>query len=164
MNTEITHEYTGYTLSLALVDAIPVLFFLLSGILLLRVFPSKWFMLGVFLSTLAGTGKVLWKVLLIKKINYFWLNRQFHFLMPAGFGFLLLSVMLNIHAINWNGVGRAVTAFPSLVFFITGIIGMAAMLLFTKKMSNSIRSNWIEQLTNMAAQLMFLLGIVFIVF
>jgi|GEM_PF-1716039 len=41
---------------------------------------------------------------------------------------------------------------------------MTAMTLFIRKLDDSLRSNWIEQLTNMAAQLMFLLGIAFIIF
>ncbi|MBP7349798.1 MAG: hypothetical protein KA965_14065 [Butyrivibrio sp.] len=164
MNVEKTKKYDGYNLSLALVDAIPVIFFLISGLLLFRIFPSKWFMLGISLSALAGSGKVLWKILLIRKMDFFWLNRQFRFLMPAGFGFLLISILLNIHVINWNGIGRAVISFPSLLFFVAGIIGMIAMTLFIRKLDDSLRSNWIEQLTNMAAQLMFLLGIAFIVF
>ena len=164
MNVENANKYDGYNLSLALVDALPVIFFLIGGLLLFRIFPSKCFILGISLSTLAGAGKVLWKILLIRKIDFSWLNRQFRFLMPAGFGFLLFSMLLNMHAINWNGIGRAVTSFPSLFFFIAGIIGMTAMTLFIRKLDDSLRSNWIEQLTNMAAQLMFLLGIAFIIF
>ena len=164
MNVENANKYDGYNLSLALVDALPVIFFLIGGLLLFRIFPSKWFILGISLSTLAGAGKVLWKILLIRKIDFFWLNRQFRFLMPAGFGLLLFSILLNVHVINWNGIGRAVTSFPPLFFFIAGIIGMTAMTLFIRKLDDSLRSNWIEQLTNMAAQLMFLLGIAFIIF
>ena len=118
MNVENANKYDGYNLSLALVDALPVIFFLIGGLLLFRIFPSKCFILGISLSTLAGAGKVLWKILLIRKIDFFWLNRQFRFLMPAGFGFLLFSMLLNMHAINWNGIGRAVTSFPSLFFFL----------------------------------------------
>ena len=118
MNVENANKYDGYNLSLALVDALPVIFFLIGGLLLFRIFPSKWFILGISLSTLAGAGKVLWKILLIRKIDFSGLNRQFRFLMPAGFGFLLFSMLLNMHAINWNGIGRAVTSFPSLFFFL----------------------------------------------
>ena len=51
----------------------------------------------------------------------------------------------------------------SLIFFIAGGIGMTAMAVFSGKMDNSSRSSWIEQFTNLTAQLMFLLGILFIV-
>ena len=118
MNVENANKYDGYNLSLALVDALPVIFFLIGGLLLFRIFPSKCFILGISLSTLAGAGKVLWKILLVRKINWFWLNRQFRFLIPAGFGLLLFSILLNVHVINWNGIGRAVTSFPSLFFFL----------------------------------------------
>ena len=83
--------------------------------------------------------------------------------MPAGFGFLLLSLIINAGAIHWAGMIRAVISLPSLIFFIAGGIGMTAMAVFSGKMDNSSRSNWIEQFTNLTAQLMFLLGILFIV-
>lgn len=165
MNTdsENSTQYTGFTLGLALVDAVPVLFFLISGLLLWQLFPSRCFLIGIIACTAAGCGKVLWKILLSADINHFWLNRQFRFLMPAGFGLLLLSLIINAGAIHWAGMIRAVISLPSLIFFIAGGIGMTAMAVFSGKMDNSSRSSWIEQFTNLTAQLMFLLGILFIV-
>ena len=58
-----------FTLSLALVDALPVLFFGGSMILIGVLFGSVMFMLGAVLCFWAGAAKVLWKVIVVKKKN-----------------------------------------------------------------------------------------------
>ena len=56
----------GFTVSLALVDAIPVLFFGASMILVAERFGSPLFIAGASLSTAAGCFKVLWKMQQVK--------------------------------------------------------------------------------------------------
>ena len=57
----------GFTLKLALVDAIPVVEFSVSMMAIASKFKSALFALGACCSTLAGCGKVLWKILLAVK-------------------------------------------------------------------------------------------------
>ncbi len=65
-----------FTLSLALVDALPVLFFACSMVLIAGRFASILFCLGAAVIVLASCGKVLWKLLLsLRKQNVPWLNR-----------------------------------------------------------------------------------------
>ncbi|MBQ1451270.1 MAG: hypothetical protein IIZ22_01230, partial [Clostridia bacterium] len=62
-------EYEGFTVKLALVDALPVIFFSLSLILIATALSGSgltfWVVLiGAILIALSGLCKVLWKLLL----------------------------------------------------------------------------------------------------
>ena len=68
----------GFTVGLALVDAIPVLSFGISMVIIASRFDSPLFMLGAALSVLAGCCKVAWKLVLgIAKKDVTWLNKPF---------------------------------------------------------------------------------------
>ena len=54
----------GFTLALALVDAIPVLSFGISMVIIASRFNSPPFLMGASLSVLAGCCKVAWKLVL----------------------------------------------------------------------------------------------------
>ena len=150
-----------FTLSLALVDALPVLFFGGSMILTALLFKSRLFLTGALLCFWAGAAKVLWKIVVVKKKkNIWWLFLQMRIVMPIGFALMLLSVILNRKAIRFAAVLTAVTSFPSVIFFALGILGMVLMGVFASRLDSSdLRSNWIEQLTNTAAQAAIFAGI-----
>ena len=150
-----------FTLSLALVDALPVLFFGGSMILTALLFKSRLFLTGALLCFWAGAAKVLWKIVVVKKKkNIWWLFLQMRIVMPIGFALMLLSVILNRKAIRFAAVLTAVTSFPSVIFFALGILGMVLMGVFASRLDFSdLRSNWIEQLTNTAAQAAIFAGI-----
>ena len=68
----------GFTLGLALVDAIPVLSFGVSMVIIAGRFRSPLFLVGAALSVLAGCCKVAWKLVLgITKKDLRWLNKPF---------------------------------------------------------------------------------------
>ena len=150
-----------FTLSLALVDALPVLFFGGSMILTALLFKSRLFLTGALLCFWTGAAKVLWKIVVVKKKkNIWWLFLQMRIVMPIGFALMLLSVILNRKAIRFAAVLTAVTSFPSVIFFALGILGMVLMGVFASRLDSSdLRSNWIEQLTNTAAQAAIFAGI-----
>ena len=157
--------YEGFTLSLALVDALPVLLFgasiLLIGILYFR---SPLFLIGAAFSFLAGFLKVLWKILLAAKgRDIVLLNRQFRVLMTCGFLLIILSLVLHAKSISFPAVWRAISGFPSALFFLLWFVGMLLMGILGRKLdSTKASSNWIEQGVNAAAQLFLLLGILFV--
>ena len=65
----------GFTLALALGDAIPVLSFGISMVIIASRFQSPLFMVGAALSVLGGCCKVAWKLILgIWKKDVRWLN------------------------------------------------------------------------------------------
>ena len=154
----------GFTIALALVDAIPVLSFGISMLLISGRFDAPLFFVGAILSVLGGCCKVAWKLVLgIWKKDLRWLNKPFVPMMAGGFLLLLVSVVLNITKIDWAGVGTAVVSFPSILFFVAWIALMSFMGWFRKhKFSNDdARSNWIAQIVNAVGQTCLLLGILF---
>ena len=151
----------GFTLPLAIVDALPVLFFGGSMILIGLLFRSTLFLIGALLCLWAGAAKVLWKIIVVtKKRNVWWLFLQMRIVMPIGFALILLSVVLRWGEIDGAAMLSAVTSLPSVIFFAVGIVGMVLMGIFAKKLDASdARANWIEQLTNGAAQASIFIGL-----
>ena len=159
MTKDIVPE--GFTLSLALVDALPVLFFGGSMFLIGILFKSALFLLGALLCLWAGAAKVIWKIIVVaKKKNVWWLFMQMRIVMPVGFALMLFAVIIGWAKIDGAAVLAAVVSFPSVIFFAIGILGMVLMGVFASKLdSSSVRSNWIEQLTNGLAQAAIFIGI-----
>lgn len=154
----------GFTVSLALVDAIPVLSFGISMVIIASRFRSPLFMVGAALSVLAGCCKVAWKLVLgIAKKDLRWLNKPFVPMQATGFLLMLISFVIGFGKINWADVGAALTSFPSLLFFIAWIALMGFMGWFRKhKFSNeNAKSNWTAQIINAVGQTCLLLGILF---
>ena len=154
----------GFTVALALVDAIPVLSFGISMVIIASRFPSPLFMLGAILSVLGGCCKVVWKLMLgIAKKDLRRLNKLFAPLMGSGFLLLLVSVAMNITKINWGGVGAAIIGLPSIVFFTAWIGLMGVMGWYRKKRfsNEDAKSNWTAQIINAVGQTCLLLGILF---
>ena len=154
----------GFTVALALVDAIPVLSFGISMVIIASRFDSPLFMIGAFLSVLAGCCKVAWKLVLgIWKKDLRWLNKPFLPMQITGFGFILGSLLTGLGKINWGGVLAAVTSLPSLAFFLAWIGLMFFMGWYRKNRfkNDDAHSNWTAQIVNAVGQTCLLLGILF---
>ena len=154
----------GFTLGLALVDAIPVLSFGFSMVIIATRFPNPLFMIGAALSVLAGCCKVAWKLVLgITKKDLRWLNKPFLPMQITGFGFILGSLLTGLGKINWGGVLAAVTSLPSLAFFLAWIGLMFFMGWYRKNRfkNDDAHSNWTAQIINAVGQTCLLLGILF---
>ena len=154
----------GFTIGLALVDAIPVLSFGISMVIIAGRFQSPLFMVGAALSVLAGCCKVAWKLVLgIAKKDLRWLNNSFVPMQAAGFLLMLISFVLGIKRISWSGVLAAVTGLPSILFFLAWIALMGFMVWFRKHKfrNDDASSNWTAQIINAIGQTCLLLGILF---
>lgn len=154
----------GFTLGLALVDAIPVLSFGIAMGIIAGRFGSPLFMVGAGLSILAGCCKVAWKLVLgIWKKDLRWLNKPFVPMQATGFLLMLISFAIGFGKIDWRGVGAALVSFPSILFFLAWIGLMGFMGWFRKhKFSNEdAKSNWTAQIINAVGQTCLLLGILF---
>ena len=151
----------GFTLSLALVDAIPVLFFGASMILVAAKFNSPLFIVGAIISTLAGCCKVLWKLILgIWKKDVRWLNKPFVPMQATGFMLMLVSFVLGFGKISWSGLLAAITGLPAMAFFVLWVAMMGTMNWYRKnKFDNSAKANWTAQIINCIGQGALLLGI-----
>ena len=154
----------GFTLGLALVDAIPVLSFAASMGIIAARFDSPLFMLGAGLSILAGCCKVAWKLILgLSKKDIAWLNKPFVPLQATGFLLMLVSFLLGMKRIAWGNVLAALTSLPSILFFLAWLGLMGFMIWFRKHrfQRNDAKSNWIAQAVNALGQTCLLLGILF---
>ena len=154
----------NFTLSLAFVDALPVLFFGGSTILIGLLFGSPLFLTGAVLCFWAGAAKVLWKIIVVKKKkNIWWLFLQMRIVMPLGFALMIFAVIMNRSTVNLPAVFAAIVSLPSAIFFAIGVTGMVLMGVFAAKLDSAdVRSNWIEQITNALAQAAVFTGILFL--
>lgn len=154
----------GFTVGLALVDAIPVLSFGISMVIIAGRFDSPLFLIGAVLSVLGGCCKVAWKLVLgITKKDLRWLNKPFVPMMATGFLLLILSLILGFGSIDWAAVLAAVTGIPSILFFIAwiGLMGFMGWFRKNKFQNDDARSNWTAQIINAIGQTCLLLGILF---
>lgn len=154
----------GFTLALALVDAIPVLSFGIAMVIIATRFQSALFMIGASLSVIAGCCKVAWKMVLgIAKKDLRWLNKPFVPMQATGFVLMLISFILGFRKIRWVGVGKALVSFPSVLFFIAWIGLMFFMSWYRKNKfkNDDAHSNWTAQIVNAIGQTCLLLGILF---
>ena len=154
----------GFTLALALVDAIPVLSFGISMVIIASRFDSPLFMIGAALSVLAGCCKVAWKLVLgILKKDRRWLNKPFVPMQATGFLLMLVSFALGFGKINWAGVAAALIRFPSVLFFLAwiGLMGFMGWFRKNKFKNEDAKSNWTAQIINAVGQTCLLLGILF---
>ena len=154
----------GFTLGLALVDAIPVLSFGISMVIIAGRFDSPLFMIGAGLSVLAGCCKVAWKLILgIANKNLKWLNKPFVPMQATGFLLMLISFVVVFRRISWSGVFAAVTGLPSILFFLgwIGLMGFMGWYRKNKFRNDDAHSNWTAQIINAAGQTCLLLGILF---
>ena len=154
----------GFTLALALVDAIPVLSFGISMVIIASRFDSPLFMIGASLSVLAGCCKVAWKMVLgIVKKDLRWLNKPFVPMQATGFMLMLISFVIGFRKINWGGMLGAVTSIPSILFFLAwiGLMGFMGWYRKHKFSNDDAHSNWTAQIVNAIGQTCLLLGILF---
>ncbi|MDO4803490.1 MAG: hypothetical protein Q4A32_01555 [Lachnospiraceae bacterium] len=165
MNTKMTKDIIpeGFTLGLAFVDALPVIFFAGSMFLIGKGFSSTLFMIGALLCLAGGAGKVLWKIIVVTKKKNVWpLFVQMRILMSVGFLLMICSIAVNADRMKFAEIIRSCTVFPSAGFFLAGILGMVLMTVSALCLDSSdVRANWTEQLINGLAQGAIFLGILF---
>lgn len=105
---------------------------------------------------------MIWKIIIAStRKDIAILNRQMRFVMPIGFLLIIIGVIMGVGSIDVSSILGKITSFPSVLFFVITIIGMALMMVFAFKLDGTKRSsNWIEQITNAIAQGCLLLGII----
>ncbi len=154
----------GFTVALALVDAVPVLLFGGSMILVAGKFGHPLFILGAVISTLAGCCKVAWKLILgLTKKDLRWLNKPFVPMQATGFLLMTVSFALGFGSIDWQAVGKGVLSIPSILFFVGWLALMGFMGWFRKNKfrNDDARANWTAQIVNCLGQACLLMGILF---
>ena len=139
------NEYDEYTLGLALLDLMPVVLFLLSGLIMYSMYDSPILLAGVLASFTGGLCKAVWKLIIVTgKKDCSGLTRAFRILMPSGFALMILSVPAGGGA-AFAGLWRSLTMMPAALLFAAGF-------------------NWTEEIVNTLAQLAVLAGVIVVYF
>lgn len=148
-----------FSTAMALTDLLPVGLFCAGGAVAFTRLQSVPFGAGVLLAALAGVCKAGWKlVAAFRHRDVPLLRRLFRVLMPCGFLAMILSVPLAPAA--WLALAAAAVRLPALIFLLAGCAGMVLMCVFAVKLDRADpQANWTEQLTNTAAQAMFLIAL-----
>lgn len=154
-------NYENFPLSLALFDALPVIFFSISVIIIAMNYRNVLFITGSILCTLAGIGKVVWKIIIAgTRKDIAILNRQLRITMPVGFLLIIIGIIMGAGNIDFNWLMTAILSFPAVIFFAITVIGMILMTIFAFRLDDTkLSSNWTEQITNAIAQGSLLAGI-----
>ncbi len=153
----------GFTLGLALMDAIPVIAFGIDMALLAKPLGSALFLAGAVISLLAGSCMVVYKLLLaLAKKEVQGLKKAMPIGMSAGWLMMIAAAVINRSKINMAAIWQGVSSMPACIFFIGGLCFFAAFIIFfkTKFDADSARDNWIEEILNGCAWIMILIGVV----
>ena len=155
-------KYESFSLGLALFDALPVIFFSVSMIMIAINFKNTIFILGAVMCTVAGLLKVIWKIIIAAaKKDIAILNRQMRVVMPIGFLLIIIGAVLGRKAVDFSAFWKNASKMPCLLFFIMTILGMVSMSIFAFNLDGTkAKSNWIEQITNATAQASLMIGII----
>lgn len=144
----------GFTISMAVFDMLPVLCFFGTLITIYTDFKSVLFLVGSLLVFLGGFGKASWKlVIALFHKNVYFLNRQMHYTMPAGWVIILVSLFIDRKKADFAGFFKGLITFPSIIFVIIAAAAIAMMVHFARHADQyNAKSNWKEQITNLIAQ------------
>ena len=142
----------GFTLALALVDAVPVALFCASAAVFGARAASPVFIAGAFFAFAGGAGKVCWKLLIaVARRNVAWLGKQMRYVMPVGFALMIAGAVISRAQVA--GLLAALVRLPSLAFLLAWLACMCAMgYLAGHRDQTDARSNWTEQLVNACGQ------------
>lgn len=152
-----------FTWQMAVVDALPVLFFGIAAMVLGKKLSSVVLVAGAAVCVLAGAGKVAWKLLIaLAEKDVPVLGSQLRFLMPVGFVLMIAGAATSRRDLLL-GLAASALSLPSLAFFVLAAVGICGMVACARRFDRyDVRGNWIEQCINAAAQGCLLLGVLFL--
>lgn len=147
-----------FTMGLALMDALPVLFFGIGSLFMGRIAGSGIVLAGGFVCFATGMLKVAWKIIVVLQKKNIWpLFVQMRICMPIGFVLMIIGCFLG----DAGKLGHALLNPASLVFLALFVVGMFLMIRFAMKLdASNVRDNWIEQWLNALAQGAFMVSMI----
>ena len=151
----------GFSVPMALVDLIPVVFFSLSAVKAGSLFHSTLFMAGAVICLLSGVVKVGWKLIAAVSQRNIWpMFVRMRVLMPVGFLTMFAALIVDRAGLNGEAMLAKLSGFPACIFFLAGALGIILMLVFAFRMDSSDpKVNWMEQTVNSLAQICFFIGL-----
>lgn len=163
MGNKITKETIpqGFSLQLALVDFIPVIFFGVNAIIFGVIIKSPLVIAGAAIACISGVIKCLWKIIAaLKQKNVWWMFLQMRIVMPIGMMVVILAAIFNSDKSVYPQMWQGILSFPECIFFGVGVFSFVLMTIFAFALdSKNVRSNWIEQITNSVGQIGFFVGL-----
>lgn len=106
----------GFSVVMALVDLIPVVFFGLSAVRVGRLFQSALFVTGALICLLSGVVKVLWKLIAaVSRRNIWPMFVQMRIFMPVGFLLLLAALIAGRAKLCSAAILAGICGFPACV-------------------------------------------------
>lgn len=164
-----TEIQEGFSVGLALLDAVPVLFFALSGIIIGTACGNPIVIVGAVLMVVGGMSKVLWKLLQGLGVgNYPILNKIFVPCMGSGFLSMAVGIVISFikKSLTPKGVLKALVSFPAVLFFGIAVIAMGLMGKVKSEQSREefnkdSKKNWLAEVVNSVAQISLFAGLVF---
>ena len=154
-NNKITKRTipAGFSVSLALVDLIPVVCFGLSAVRVGSLFSSTMFMICAGICLIAAVSqKNIWSMFV-----------QMRILMPVGFLVMLAALIVDRGNLSGAAIFAGLTDFPACVFFGLGVLGVILMMIFALRLdSSNPRANWLEQGVNGIAQMCIFIGLLLV--
>ena len=153
----------GFTLGLALMDAIPCIAFGIDMGLLAKPLQSPLFLVGAVESLFAGLAMVFYKIMLaVFKKDYPVCKKIMPIGMTIGWVTMILAAVINRSKISIAGIWASVTSMPAMAFFIAGIAFFIAFFTYfkTKFNADSAKDNWVEEILNACTQICILIGVI----
>lgn len=108
----------GFSVPMALVDLISVVFFGLSAVRAGSLFRSVLFVAGAVICLISGVVKVLWKLIAaVSQKNVWPMFVQMRVLMPLGLLTMLLALAVDRTRLDGAAMLAGLTRFPACIFF-----------------------------------------------
>lgn len=156
-----------FSLASAIVGLIPVIFFIVTALLLGSRISSSIFNMGAFFCIVAAVEKGIKKIRMAlnrKEVDFF--NTMFPPLIILGLSLMTIGVGLSVRYgyVTEDFLERRMLVFPAVLFLSIGIAGLLAVcvLLIKRKpyiAKDSARFNWIFQIVHSLAQFFIFLGV-----
>lgn len=144
-----TSVKTRYSLSLAILDFLPVMLFGASWIRILQRGGGVLAAIGMALIFFGGLSKAVWKMKAVRTGEEDrMLQKLFHVFLPAGGTLALIAAIRWCRSAPWRMI-----ASRSIWTLLAGfLLGMILMVIWGRTLDDSRRSTWIKELTNLIAQ------------
>lgn len=153
----------GFTLGLALMDAIPCIAFGVDMLMLSKPLKSTLFLIGALFVFAAGMFMVIYKLCLaIAKKEYPGLKKAMPIVMSAGWIMIIIALIIKRKMISFAGIWAGISSMPACIFFIAGLVSFIAFITYfkTKFNADSAKDNWVEEILNALTQTCFMIGVI----
>lgn len=153
----------GFTLGLALLDAVPVVAFGVDMMLLSKPLGSKIFLLGAFLALCGGLCMVIYKIILsVFQKDYPVCKKMFPIFMGGGWLIMIVAAIMARKNIHLAGIWKAICTMPATLFFVLGLCFFVAFIVYfkTKFNADSAKDNWVEEILNAGAQVCMMIAVI----